>query len=433
LEDELKEIPLEDIYWLDDTDITEEQIRNMATSLMVHGQIEPIVVTGPDENGKYRGVVGRLRYEGMKKRWENEPEGKTILARVHKFKNELEIKMWQLAENLHRRRLPAMQKAKQLKALYDIMREEYGEEATIQTLANAIEDMTGEKESVKTIHHYLSLTRLEPEVQEILTREKWPLRWGLELLRIKDPKKQVETAKRILKETKDEYFPIKSVERVKTVVDEATAEERRQKRNEQLKRKAEQLERETGKKVYVDSLISFEDREKFHEWWNPEDIPEECKSCEKTGILLEANFHQKPICLDPECWKKKREEQHKREEEERKKLKKLLETEQRKVWDVPEYDERHWRLAVLAHIPSWDLREQYGLDRWGGIDEELVQKVQSLTVEECQRLLVRKAVDELLTGASAWSGEEAVKKWEVEAFNLRRKVFLKPEKEVSEK
>jgi len=227
----------------------------MALSLMVHGQIEPIVVTGPDENGKYRGVVGRLRYEGMKKRWENEPEGKTILARVHKFEDELEIKMWQLAENLHRRQLPPMQKAKQLKALHDLIRKEAGEEATIQTLAAAIEDMTGEKESVKTVQHYLSLTKLQPEVQEILTRENAPLRHGLELLRVKNPEKQVDLARRAAEEGW-------SLSDLKWKVDEVTAEERRKRRDEQLKKKAEELEKETGKKVYVDRLISWEERER---------------------------------------------------------------------------------------------------------------------------------------------------------------------------
>jgi len=43
--DELKEIPLENILWPDPTDVTEQQIKDMAASLETHSLIEPIVVT----------------------------------------------------------------------------------------------------------------------------------------------------------------------------------------------------------------------------------------------------------------------------------------------------------------------------------------------------------------------------------------------------
>jgi len=148
--DEVKEIPLEKIYWTDDTDITEDQIHDLAMSFVRFGQIEPIVVTGPDENGNYRGICGRLRYEAMKYRWRNDPEGKTILARIHKFEDEAEIKEWQLAENLHRRELPAMQKAKLYRELYDLMKQKKEDEVTLELLAIDMEKLTGEEVSAKT-------------------------------------------------------------------------------------------------------------------------------------------------------------------------------------------------------------------------------------------------------------------------------------------
>jgi len=227
--DEVKKIPLEDIYWTDETDITKEQIHDMAMSFVTHGQIEPIIVT-PDGKGKYRGVCGRLRYEAMKYRWRNDPKGKTILARIHHFEDEAEIKAWQLAENLHRRELPAMQKARLYRELYDLMKQKEEDEVTMELLAVDMEKLTGEEVSAKTIQHYISLTKLQPEVQEILTREKWPLRWGLELARIKDPKKQVEAAKKIVSD-QEEYD---SLVDVKWYVDGILSEERRKKRNEQL-------------------------------------------------------------------------------------------------------------------------------------------------------------------------------------------------------
>jgi ParB family chromosome partitioning protein len=72
----------------------------MASSLRLHKQIEPIVVKPPDEDGKYEGVIGRLRYEGAK-----HAHLKTILARVRHFKSLREVREWQLVENLHRRQL----------------------------------------------------------------------------------------------------------------------------------------------------------------------------------------------------------------------------------------------------------------------------------------------------------------------------------------
>jgi len=419
--DELREILLEDIIWPDETDITEDQIRDMALSLMVHGQIQPIVVTGPDEDGKYRGVVGRLRYEGMKERWKDEPEGKTILARVRRFRDELELRMWQLAENLHRRQLPAMQKARQLKALYDLIRKERGEKATVQTLAEAIEDMTGEKESMKTVQHYLSLTRLEPEVQEILTREKWPLRWGLELLRIKTPKSQVEAARKIQKRT--DLFS--SSEDVKWHVGEVLAEERRKRRDEQLKKKAERLRRETGKKVYVDRLLSWKDREKFHDWWG--EPPEECKGCDRTGILLEANFHERLICLNPECWNKKLEEKRELEEREERAREKRQAAECRRIWDVEEYDERHYRLVVLGLIDQMDLADILGMDRWRPEDiEKAVENASTLNTRECIDILVKKAAEKVLLEPwwGAYSAQGKIKKWVIETFNLNQETWV---------
>jgi len=175
-------------------------------------------------------------------------------------------------------------------------------------------------------------------------------------------------------------------------------------------------------------LISWEERQKFHQWWG--EIPQDCLNCEKTGILLESNFHQKTICLDPECWEKKQKEQRKREREELKKREKTLEDERRKVWDVQEFDIRHWRLAVAGLIDNWDLKKLLGLKRdewgtWGGhADKEMLKKIQELSEEECKRLLIRHAAEEILTGPQRWMGEGAAKIWAVETFNLKREVFL---------
>lgn len=419
--DQLKDLPLEVIYWLEPTDITEDQIKNMGLSLMVHGQIQPIVVNARDEKG-YRGVIGRLRYEGMRYRWRNEPEGKTIQARIRKFEGEIELKMWQLAENLHRREISAMQRARQYRALYDLLKEEHGKAATIQTLATAIEDITGNQESIKTVQHYLSLTKLEPKTQEVLTGEKLGLRYGLQFVRLKDPEKQVRVAEAV-KEDREYYS---SVDDVKYRVDGIIAEERTKTHNERLKKKAEELRAE-GKTVFVGRFLSSEEEDQFHQWYTG--IPEGCQGCDKLGILLQANFHQEQVCMDPACWKKKQEDKREKEAQEDKERTKVFDEERAKVHEM-EPDIRHWRLAVYGLIDNWELRSCLGLKRgkWdrAGLDETLWKKVQGLEEEECKKLLIRHAVEEVLTGPRRW-GEDPCKTWAVEEFGLKRELFLAEE------
>jgi len=421
--DETQEIPLETIYWLEFTDITEEQISNMAASILVHGQIEPIIVNVRDEKG-YRGVVGRLRYEGMKKRWKTQATGKTILARVHKFDSESELKTWQLVENLHRREVPAMQRARQYRALHGLLREEHGEEATIQTLTMAIEDSTGNKESFKTVQHYLSLTKLEPRTQEVLTSEKLPLRAGLELLRIEDPKRQVKAAEEIQKRP-DRY---RTVQDIKWHVESYVTDQQRDKQRKRLEKKAEEL-RKTGKTVIIEapySTLSWKERDKYQTFW--QEPPAECKECPKLGIQLSGNFQQKPICTDKKCYENMETQKSRKQTKEQREIEQKFDEEREKVYGM-DLDVRHWRLAVFALIDTYDLQRmfQVKVSNYAKTEELVWMAINKMDEKQCQQLLVKKAVEEILTGPQ-W-GDSAVKNWAVNEFNLTAKVFLKEEKQ----
>jgi ParB family chromosome partitioning protein len=421
--DETKEIPLDAICWNEPTDITEEQINNMAASILVHGQIEPIIVNVRDEKG-YRGVVGRLRYEGMKKRWKTQATGKTILARVHKFDSENELRTWQLVENLHRREVPAMQRARQYRALHDLLREEHGEEATIKTLTMAIEDSTGNKESLKTVQHYLSLTTLEPETQQILTREQMSLRHGLELLRVKSPKAQV----KIAKQAEDQKLNIQDV---KWKVDEALVTERQAQQTKRLEKKAKEL-RDQGITVYLDvPYTSWEqhnkDSKKYKQFWG--EVPQKCQSCSKKGVLLEGNFQQKPLCTDLKCYEEMEKQEHIDSAKELKAREAKLDEDQAKVYNM-EPDVRHWRLAVFGLVDHWELTRilQVKEARFARDEDVLWLALNKLDEKECQSLLIRKAVEEILTGPESYR-DSTVKKWAVKEFNLTSEVFLSPEEE----
>lgn len=423
--DAMVEIPLDKIYWTGPTDITEQQIKNMATSLLVNSIVEPIVVCSPDKKGMHRGVVGRLRYEGMKYRWRSEPEGKTILARIHEYKDEVEIITVQLVENLHRREIPAMQKARQYQQLYDLLREDHGEKATLQTLAMAIEEATGNTESVKTIQHYLSLTKLEPKTQEVLTSEKLPLRAGLELLRIQSPVKQAKAAEEIEKRP-DRY---KTVQDIKWHVDTFVTDEQRDKQRKRLEKKAEELQKQ-GKQVIIEppySKMSYKEREKYHSFYG--EVPAKCKTCPKLGVQLSGNFQQKPMCSDSKCYDGMQAQQSREHTKEQKDIKQKFDVERVKVYGV-EPDVRHWRLAVFGLIDTWELRQilKVEKDRQFARDDEVVWLALSkLDEKQCQQILIQHAIEEILTGPQ-W-GDETVKEWTVKEFGLTAEVFLKREKE----
>lgn len=191
--DKLVRVPLPLIEWKSPIrDFTDEDVKNMATSLRVHGQIQPIVCK-PIQNGVYEGVCGRLRYEGAK--YAKIPE---ILVRIHKFQRDSEVKAWQLAENLHRRDLTAIQKAEAYNQLYELAKEEvggkYGEQI-VSTIAKTQEDFSGEKSSEQNIRQYIQVAKDLPlKIKDkIIIDNNFGLAHGLQLLRLKDKlEKQIE-------------------------------------------------------------------------------------------------------------------------------------------------------------------------------------------------------------------------------------------------
>ena len=175
--DQYLEIPLNQIFWKEPIRkaIKEEDIKNIAMSFTCHGQIEPIVVDpwwsprrGGEGEGMYEGVVGRLRYEGMKFR-----KGATILARIHPFKDEREIIEWQLAENLHRRDLTAIEKAEAYRQLYEEIKKRTGsEQGVISAITKSLEELTGEKQAASTVYEYMQISELPQDVKEVITPER---------------------------------------------------------------------------------------------------------------------------------------------------------------------------------------------------------------------------------------------------------------------
>jgi len=195
--DQYLELPLELIYWKEPIRqaIKQEDIQNMAVSLRLHKQIQPVVVKPADENGMYEGVVGRLRYEGAK-----HARLKAILARVHHFDSPRQVLEWQLAENAHRRDLTEIERDDALAKLHALHRREKGgvyDKAIVSSIAKTIEEQTGEKPSEKAIWQRLQIAQdLPEEVKKTLNVKSFGVGHGIQLLRLKDkPETQLQLAR----------------------------------------------------------------------------------------------------------------------------------------------------------------------------------------------------------------------------------------------
>jgi len=152
--DDFQFVSTDSIVWKSPIrDFADKDVENMAASLRVHSQIEPIVVKPANEKGLYEGVVGRLRFEGAR-----HAHVQTVLARVHEFSSEDEVLEWQLAENLHRKELSSLEKISAYGRLAKLRRKMFPKEKTVVAgIALAIEESTGTRPAERTVRKYLKI------------------------------------------------------------------------------------------------------------------------------------------------------------------------------------------------------------------------------------------------------------------------------------
>jgi len=151
--DEFRYVPVDKVFWKNSIrDFTKEDVINMGASLRVHGQIVPIEVKPANAEGMYEGVIGKQRFEGAK-----HAHIRTVLVRIHKYESEDEVLEAQLAENLHRKELSALEKASAYGKLAELRRKNFGEEATVEGIAMSLEEMTGTKPAAQTVRKYLEV------------------------------------------------------------------------------------------------------------------------------------------------------------------------------------------------------------------------------------------------------------------------------------
>lgn len=210
-EPSFKLVPLTSIVeWLEPRDFADEDVENMAASLRIHGQIEPIVVE-PIGGGLFRGICGRLRFEGAKR-----AGFQFIEAKIVRFNSESERVAYQLAENLHRKELTVFQKAKALKRYRDLVKQEHPDLSmgeVMKIVASNIERMASREISEDTVYRYIQVEEhLPEEVKSVFGVDS---KIGLEhcriLLRLKNkPEEQMRVARMLA----EEPMPVQRLEKI---------------------------------------------------------------------------------------------------------------------------------------------------------------------------------------------------------------------------
>lgn len=180
----------------------EEKITILSESIKNYGVLQPIVVK-QDENGKYMIIAGERRYRASKMAKKKEIPA---VIRDISMKEIMEIA---LIENLQREDLNSIEEALAYKSLI----EHY--HVTQEEISEAI------GKSRPHITNTIRLLNLSPEVSDMISSNKITAGHGKALLRISDPKLQLEIAKKIA----EEGLSVRETERIAKKISESGAKE----------------------------------------------------------------------------------------------------------------------------------------------------------------------------------------------------------------
>ncbi|HLS08920.1 nucleoid occlusion protein [Lentibacillus sp.] len=159
----------------------EEKIKELAQTIHTHGMIQPVVVRKLENEDKYELIAGERRWRAVQTLdWEKLPA-------IIRTMTDTEIASVALIENLQREELSVIEEA----SAYARLLELHG--LTQEALAQRL----GKNQS--TIANKLRLLKLPEEVQTAVLDKLITERHARALIKINDPKKQVEMLEKILK------------------------------------------------------------------------------------------------------------------------------------------------------------------------------------------------------------------------------------------
>jgi len=162
-------------------DFKEEELRELAESIRLHGMLQPIVVR--ERNGRYEIIAGERRWRAAKLAGLDR-----VPVIIREVEDEREMLVFALVENLQREDLNPVERALALKRL----KEEFN--ATDAEIGSVI------KKSRSAVTNTLRLLELPEEVLTLLAEGRISEGHARVLLRLKDPRRQIEWANRVVAE-----------------------------------------------------------------------------------------------------------------------------------------------------------------------------------------------------------------------------------------
>ena len=184
----------------------------LADSIAAHGLVQPVNVYRTTE-GRHRITVGERRWWAHVHLWYVMGDEKARRIRAIELpppEDELEGVARQYAENVHRRDLSDIAKARAIAGVRGLVEQEEAARGTSGSTPTSVEldemagrrvaEVTGRGVSGRTVRHYLALLSMPPEARRLAEAAKLSERSLREVATLKDPKSQLRLVRQMANE-----------------------------------------------------------------------------------------------------------------------------------------------------------------------------------------------------------------------------------------
>jgi len=236
-------------------DVDEEELKSLADSIQSSGVIQPVVVRPNDE--MYQLAVGERRLRASRQ------AGLERIPAVVRDLSDEDMLETALAENIQRSDLNPVEKARAVQRMIDeleITQAEAGERLGLNR---------------STVSNLLRLLDLQPELQEMVSRETLSEGHARALLGLEDDEARLEAAKRVVAEGLSVRKTEELVSRLNRQPDQDAGpnptKPKAQSRSPQLDRLEDELQRSLGTRVKIEAgkqkgriVVHYENNDEFN-------------------------------------------------------------------------------------------------------------------------------------------------------------------------
>ncbi len=189
-----------------------EGLVDLADSIAAHGLVQPVNVYRTSD-GRYRITVGERRWWAHVHLWYVMGDERARRIRAIELpppEDDLERVARQYAENVHRKDLSDIAKARAIAGVRGLVEQEAAARGTSGSMPTSVEldemagrrvaEVTGRGVSGRTVRHYLALLSMPPEARRLAEAAKLSERSLREVATLKDPKAQVRLVRQMASE-----------------------------------------------------------------------------------------------------------------------------------------------------------------------------------------------------------------------------------------